>query len=462
MVGLRAKLVAFVVSIGILSAAGSILIFSFIAASRADGLVINLAGAQRMLCQKISKEALLLAEGRGGSEKLLASRNRFEVVNSGLIDGNAELGLPPCRNAKIRLQLQNVMQLWIPFRTAIDELLAASGNAKTGVIIQSNEQLLAEMNAAVKLFEEESSASNHRLLMTQTALFIAMLALLAGAWLFLLAPLMNQISSFVAGARLASSAVFSAAAVVASSSEWLADASMEQAAGLEQTSAATEQIDAELGRSVEYSRAAEKVLGKADQEFQQGSVTLAEVVQATAEIGHTTQQISSINKLIGSIAFQTNILALNAAVESARAGEAGMGFSVVADEVRRLAQQCATAAKDTSALVENSVASVEKGNVKVNHATTAMNAIQSCWQEFAKLTHAMNTASERQGASITEIAKTVLEMQARTQKIAAEAEEGAATAAELKAQAETLINVVAGLVRLVSGERAEVPTARVN
>src|SRR5918911_249744 len=94
-----------------------------------------------------------------------------------------------------------------------------------------------------------------------------------------------------------------------------------------------------------------------------------------AGIKDSSSRIARIIKTIDAIAFQTNILALNAAVEAARAGEAGMGFAVVADEVRNLAQRSAQAAKDTAALIEESIARSQEGATKVEQVATAISTI---------------------------------------------------------------------------------------
>jgi methyl-accepting chemotaxis protein len=92
---------------------------------------------------------------------------------------------------------------------------------------------------------------------------------------------------------------------------------------------------------------------------------LEEMVQSMKDINSSSEKISRIIRVIDKIAFQTNILALNAAVEAARPGEAGMGFVVVADEVRSLAHRTAQAAKDTAALIEESIAKSSEGNKKL-------------------------------------------------------------------------------------------------
>ena len=104
---------------------------------------------------------------------------------------------------------------------------------------------------------------------------------------------------------------------------------------------------------------ANRVLTEANQKLNQ-------MLESMKDISTSSEKISKIIRVIDEIAFQTNILSLNAAVEAARAGEAGMGFAVVAEEVRNLAQRCSQAAKDTSVLIAESIAHARTGKVRLD------------------------------------------------------------------------------------------------
>lgn len=93
-------------------------------------------------------------------------------------------------------------------------------------------------------------------------------------------------------------------------------------------------------------------------ETAQGNEEMGKMLQSMKSIDSFSKKIQGIIHMIDDIAFQTNILALNAAVEASRAGEAGRGFSVVADEVCQLASKSAEAAKSTTELIEATIQSV--------------------------------------------------------------------------------------------------------
>jgi methyl-accepting chemotaxis protein/methyl-accepting chemotaxis protein-1 (serine sensor receptor) len=169
------------------------------------------------------------------------------------------------------------------------------------------------------------------------------------------------------------------------------------------------------------------------------------------EINAQSGKISKIIKTIDEIAFQTNILALNAAVEAARAGEAGMGFAVVADEVRNLAQRAAQAAKDTSSLIEESIAKSNDGKAKVDQVAAAIQALTADSATIKTLVDEVNLGSQEQARGIDQIVKAISQMEQVTQKNAAGAEEGASAAEQLTAQSETVKDVLARLNTLVGG-----------
>ena len=245
--------------------------------------------------------------------------------------------------------------------------------------------------------------------------------------------------------------VASAASQVSSSSQSLAQGSSEQAASLEETSSSSEEINSMARKNSENSRSAADLMTRSQQKFVQTNQSLEETVAAMGEINAQSGKISKIIKTIDEIAFQTNILALNAAVEAARAGEAGMGFAVVADEVRNLAQRCAQAAKDTAALIEESITKSSDGKAKVDQVAGAIRSITEESAKVKTLVDEVNLGSEEQARGIEQIAKAITQMEQVTQKTAANAEESASAAEELNAQSETLKDVVERLTAMVGG-----------
>jgi len=243
----------------------------------------------------------------------------------------------------------------------------------------------------------------------------------------------------------------SAATEVSSSSQSLAQGSSQQAASLEETSAAGEQINAMARKNTENSRVAAELVAHSGVKFSRTNQSLEETITAMGQINTQSGKISKIIKVIDEIAFQTNILALNAAVEAARAGEAGMGFAVVADEVRNLAQRCAQAAKDTAALIEESIAKSNDGKIKVDQVATLIREITADSEQVKTLVDEVNLGSQEQARGMEQISRSIGQMEQVTQATAASAQESAAAAEQLTAQSEALRNIVVRLMAMVGG-----------
>ncbi len=255
----------------------------------------------------------------------------------------------------------------------------------------------------------------------------------------------------MADLSLGAEQVASAASQVSSSSQFLAQGSSEQAASLEETSASSEEINCMAHKNTENSRHAVDLVTQSQQKFVVANQSLDQMVVAMDQIKTQSDKISKIIKTIDEIAFQTNILALNAAVEAARAGEAGMGFAVVADEVRNLAQRCAQAAKDTAALIEESIVKSNDGKAKMDHVTTSIRNITEESAQVKTLVDEVNLGSQEQSRGIEQVAKAITQMEQVTQKTAASAEESAAAAEELTAQSRTMEELVERLREMVAG-----------
>jgi methyl-accepting chemotaxis protein/methyl-accepting chemotaxis protein-1 (serine sensor receptor) len=254
--------------------------------------------------------------------------------------------------------------------------------------------------------------------------------------------------------------VSSAAHQVSGSSQSLAQGSSEQAASLEETSASSEEMSSMTRKNAENSQQAAAFMNAVSQRVAEANRTLADMMASMEQIGASSGKISKIIKVIDEIAFQTNILALNAAVEAARAGEAGMGFAVVAEEVRNLAQRSAQAARDTTSLIEESILKSTEGSRKLEEVASSIVGITESAGKVKTLVDEVEASSKEQAQGIDQISKAVAQMDQVTQKTAANAEESASASEELNAQSYALMSVVKRLGDLVGADSGDSATFR--
>lgn len=245
--------------------------------------------------------------------------------------------------------------------------------------------------------------------------------------------------------------VASASEQLSASSQQLAESNSEQAAAIEQTSSTLEESASMLQQSAENTRQALQLSGLAKEAADKGNLEMKEMIASIDEIKESSDKIAKIIKVIDEIAFQTNILALNAAVEAARAGEAGMGFAVVAEEVRNLAQRSAQAAKDTETIIESNIVLSARGVDVSRKVAESLSVITVQSQKVNELMDEITAASLEQTQGINQINKAMSQMEKATQQNAATAEESAAASEQLSAQAQTVNEVVQDIVELIHG-----------
>ena len=215
------------------------------------------------------------------------------------------------------------------------------------------------------------------------------------------------------------------------------------AASLEQTAASIEQLSATIRNSADNARQADVLARDASQVAREGGTVVGDVITTMEAINAQAKKIGEIIGVIDSIAFQTNILALNAAVEAARAGEQGRGFSVVASEVRTLAQRSADAAKEIRTLIQSSVDQIGVGAKKVQVAGDTMTRIVNAIEKVSHTVGEISQATGEQAGGISQVNDAVADMDRSTQQNAALVEQATAATETLKNEAQNLVGMLA-------------------
>ncbi|MFY7863824.1 methyl-accepting chemotaxis protein [Roseateles sp.] len=240
-------------------------------------------------------------------------------------------------------------------------------------------------------------------------------------------------------------------AEIATGNQNLSQRTNEQAASLEETAAAMEQITGTVRSSTDIAHQASKVANDLGAVSTRSAEVVHHVTDTMGAISNSSHRIGEIIQVIDSIAFQTNILALNAAVESARAGEHGRGFAVVASEVRALAQRSSTAAREIKQLIQESADRVSAGEQQTRKAQDSIDETLKSVQDFGHLIANIHHSADEQLSGISQVNLAINHMDAITQQNAAMVATLAQSAAEMLAQ----VQEVHDSVRIFRLDRAD-------
>ncbi|MBB3222854.1 methyl-accepting chemotaxis protein [Pseudoduganella umbonata] len=263
-----------------------------------------------------------------------------------------------------------------------------------------------------------------------------------GALLRALRHMNDSLVNIVTEVRGSTETIAGASGEIAAGNMDLSRRTEQQAASLEETAASMEQITGTVRQNAGNAGQANQLAIAASKVATEGGAVVGQVVTTMGSINESSRKIVDIIGVIDGIAFQTNILALNAAVEAARAGEQGRGFAVVASEVRTLAQRSAAAAREIKGLIGDSVQKVDAGTRLVDQAGATMEQVVESIRRVTEIMADITQATQEQAAGIEQVNGSIGLMDEATQQNAALVEQSAAAAGAMQDQAGKLAQVV--------------------
>jgi methyl-accepting chemotaxis protein len=306
-------------------------------------------------------------------------------------------------------------------------------------------EMVVPMNQALKKIRE---LSNMTIIFGAVTLLIIILVVL-----MITNSVVNPLKGIIGSLNQGASQISAASEKLTDFGAQLSSGNAEQAVAIELSSSTLQESTAMLQQNTANTKHAAQLSEQAKESADKGSEEMREMMDSMIQIKKSSDQIVKIIKVIDDIAFQTNILALNAAIEAARAGEAGLGFAVVAEEVRNLAQRSAQAAKDTTAMIETNIELSGKGVSVAQKVQEVLTDIVIQAKKVSELMDEISAASQEQFQGVEQVNDAMGQMEAIILQNTGNADESAGVAEKLSAQSENLKIIVSKLSTIVNGDR---------
>jgi methyl-accepting chemotaxis protein len=273
----------------------------------------------------------------------------------------------------------------------------------------------------------------------------------AGAWWLASRVLMGRITPVVAGLLASANEVSTAAAQSSRGGESLLQTVQQSSAATANVTASLEIVSAMTRANQECAARAESLAAGTHSSITEGAQAVEVLASVMGDIQTSNNEVAAVLKTIDGVAFQTNLLALNAAVEAARAGDTGLSFGIVAQEVRALAQRCADAAHETATKIERSKQSGADAAADTVLVTGRLAEILRHSRELNQLVAGIAASSRRQSAGIAQIETALHHIDTAAGATSTNAEESALSSTRLTAEAARLNRLAGELSALMNG-----------